>query len=108
SAMSPRCSAGHSDLHSFPTRRSSDLTVLERFSLTQQALAERLGCTQSAVANKLRLLKLPEAVQEQVSRGLLSERHARALLRLEEDRKSTRLNSSHVKISYAVFCLKKK
>lgn len=58
--------------------------VLEQFSLTQQALAQRLGCTQSAVANKLRLLKLPESVQEQVSQGLLSERHARALLRLED------------------------
>src|SRR5690606_40557125 len=33
---------------------------------------------------------------------------ARALFRVEQDRKSTRLNSSHVKISYAVFCLKKK
>lgn len=66
-------------------------TVLERFSLTQQALAERLGCTQSAVANKLRLLKLPEAVQEQVSRGLLSERHARALLRLEDAQRQEEL-----------------
>src|SRR5690606_41996397 len=35
--------------------------------------------------------------------------HAEAILKLNElDRKSTRLNSSHVKISYAVFCLKKK
>src|SRR5690606_41096086 len=122
---------------------------------------------------KLRLLRLPEPVQERVVRQALTERHARALLRLEdpelqvklaeeaeargwtvqelerrverhlpgsgdeerparpsrrvvrvfkdkrlfrhsilsvvkEDRKSTRLNSSHVKISYAVLCLKKK
>src|SRR5690554_6970026 len=33
---------------------------------------------------------------------------ARAMIGKEEDRKSTRLNSSHVRISYAVFCLKKK
>src|SRR5438874_6006118 len=34
--------------------------------------------------------------------------HSRAGVGMEEDRKSTRLNSSHVEISYAVFCLKKK
>src|SRR5688572_32566212 len=44
-------------------------------------------------------------------RGLEAQRlrlHAAALLRGREDRKSTRLNSSHSQISYAVFCLKKK
>src|SRR3989442_3044903 len=38
----------------------------------------------------------------------LAEAHHEADLRLHPDRKSTRLNSSHVRISYAVFCLKKK
>src|SRR5438874_9067471 len=40
--------------------------------------------------------------------GVLHLRSLRAPLRQETDRKSTRLNSSHVEISYAVFCLKKK
>src|SRR5699024_12619734 len=40
-------------------------------------------------------------------RGPAGPRHARRPLRGDEDRKSTRLNSSHVSISYAVFCLKK-
>ncbi len=49
---------------------------------TQEALAERLVRSPSAVANKLRLLKLPPAVREALQRAGLSERHARALLRL--------------------------
>src|SRR5690606_286802 len=56
--------------------------LLTEFQLTQQALAERLGISQSAVANKLRLLKLPDPVRQLVAAGGLSERHARALLRL--------------------------
>src|SRR5207249_12000411 len=65
------------DLHSFPTRRSSDLffVTLPTFSL--------LGILE------------PEAMPA-------------AFFNNTEDRKSTRLNSSHVSISYAVFCLKKK
>src|SRR5690606_40885149 len=42
------------------------------------------------------------------SSGRTNSRGARQVVRWPEDRKSTRLNSSHVKISYAVFCLKKK
>src|SRR5256885_4747046 len=41
-------------------------------------------------------------------RGHLLQEHRRATPELERDRKSTRLNSSHLVISYAVFCLKKK
>lgn len=59
--------------------------LLEEFSLTQEELAARLGKTQSSIANKLRLLRLPESVREVISREILSERHARALLRLENE-----------------------
>lgn len=59
--------------------------LLAEFNLTQQSLAERLGISQSAVANKLRLLKLPGAVREYVAAGQLSERHARAILRVPEE-----------------------
>ena len=59
--------------------------LTEDFGMTQQQAAQRIGKTQSAVANKLRLLKLhPDAVAQVRSAGL-SERHARALLRLPED-----------------------
>lgn len=59
-------------------------SLLDRFEWTQTELARRIGKSQSTVANKLRLLRLPVSIQEQVSRQALTERHARALLRLEE------------------------
>ena len=59
--------------------------LLEATGMTQQEAARRLGKSQPAVANKLRLLRLPGWVQEIVEEGQLSERHARALLRLEKE-----------------------
>lgn len=55
------------------------------YHMTQQEAAERVGKTQSAVANKLRLLRLSPRVTETVRLYGLSERHARALLRLEDE-----------------------
>lgn len=60
--------------------------LIEQFNLTQVEVAERMGLSQSAVANKLRLLRLSPEVREQVYRLGLSERHARALLELEDSR----------------------
>src|SRR5439155_19282229 len=68
----------HRDLHSFPTRRSSDLSATV------------------ASLNVVGAANLPCA-------SVLERSEAQG-----RDRKSTRLNSSHVAISYAVFCLKKK
>ena len=59
--------------------------ILREHGLTQEALAERLGRSPSALANRLRLLRLPAAVRELVRTLDLSERHARALLRLEDE-----------------------
>src|SRR5699024_12452295 len=73
------CSAAHRDLHSFPTRRSSDL-VVDGLSL----------------------------YREGQGLSFLQQRHQALVRGVAPDRKSTRLNSSHVSISYAVFCLKKK
>src|SRR5436305_10476212 len=78
-------SLDHRDLHSFPTRRSSDLGVRRR--------------------------RREAALRREPPRRARGRRHpgARAAARARDrDRKSTRLNSSHVRISYAVFCLKKK
>ncbi|ARF17505.1 nucleoid occlusion protein [Sporosarcina sp. P3] len=58
--------------------------LLELHELTQEALAQRLGKGQSTIANKMRLLKLPEPVQTAILQKKISERHARALLPLKE------------------------
>ena len=58
--------------------------LLRRYGLSQQQAAEKLGRSQSAVANKLRLLRLEEPVADALHRYGLTERHARALLRLED------------------------
>ena len=57
--------------------------LIDRFHLSQEEAARRVGKSQSAVANKLRLLKLPDDVIGQLRQAGLSERHARALLRLD-------------------------
>lgn len=55
-------------------------TLIDRFGLTQEEAARQVGKSQSAVANKLRLLKLPDAVIALLREARLTERHARALL----------------------------
>ncbi len=61
--------------------------LLETCSLTQEALALRVGKSQGAIANKLRILKLPTSVREIVRDSSLSERHARALIKLNDEEK---------------------
>lgn len=56
--------------------------LLEEFSLSQQAIAQRVGRSRSSVANTLRLLRLADSVQRLVIEGQLSGGHARALLPL--------------------------
>src|SRR5690606_40357140 len=94
-------SAARRELPSFPTRRSSDL---DRAGGGRPALPRRGARRRGGGARRRRTAQLPAAAA--TGPALAAARrgpgHARA------DRKSTRLNSSHVKISYAVFCLKKK
>lgn len=56
--------------------------LLEMHQLTQESLAQRLGKSQSTIANKLRLLQLPETVKQALTERRITERHARALLSL--------------------------
>ncbi|WP_064092097.1 nucleoid occlusion protein [Rossellomorea aquimaris] len=65
--------------------------LLELHNLTQEALAQRLGKGQSTVANKLRLLKLPEEIQVAVLDKHITERHARALIPLKNPEKQIQL-----------------
>src|SRR5690348_17672743 len=80
----------HRDLHSFPTRRSSDLLRAVHARGRGAAGADRAGA---------RLGRRPTEADT---------RPRAPRTELPGDRKSTRLNSSHPSISYAVFCLKKK
>lgn len=59
--------------------------LLRTYCLSQDEVARRIGKSQSAVANKLRLLRLPPDILARLQEAGLSERHARALLRLESD-----------------------
>src|SRR5207245_9934414 len=95
-------------LHSFPTRRSSDLFLLRKLadpvdkqgSIRQKhdEWRSRLGA-----AKRKSALRAARSPREAAAQGGLPLGGAQA-----GDRKSTRLNSSHGSISYAVFCLKKK
>ena len=58
--------------------------LIHTYSLSQEECARRLGKSQSAIANKIRLLKLPEHVLDLLRDNGFTERHARALLRLED------------------------
>ena len=60
-------------------------SLLEMHELTQGALAEKLGKGQSTIANKLRLLKLPQEIQDAILNRQISERHARALIPLKDE-----------------------
>ena len=59
--------------------------LIREYGLTQEEAAARLGFTQSAVANKLRLLRLPESMRRRMTAAGLTERQARALLRLTDE-----------------------
>src|SRR5690606_40763475 len=93
------CYGDHPALHSFPTRRSSDLPVAEDVQHQRLALACSVfqACTHALASTEVSYL-----AGCTLARVVVEAAHA------DRDRKSTRLNSSHVKISYAVFCLKKK
>src|SRR5437870_9982691 len=88
-------SRDHRYLHSFPTRRSSDLIGVAKCQQRRCQEADRQNSNGHLKPYGRRLnrwrRKRPRLINEKV-----------------RDRKSTRLNSSHVAISYAVFCLKKK
>lgn len=57
-------------------------TLINKFGMTQEELALKIGKSQSAIANKLRLLKLPGEVRDLIVTANITERHARALLKL--------------------------
>jgi ParB family chromosome partitioning protein len=65
--------------------------LMDKLSLTQQGVADRVGQKRATVANHLRLLELPEQVQEALQKGLISMGHARALLGLSSSKAMTQM-----------------
>lgn len=59
--------------------------LLNEYQFTQEQLAGKIGKSQSTIANKLRLLKLPQSVKDFLVKNHLSERHARALLKITDE-----------------------
>ena len=77
-------------------------TLLSTYNLTQEELAARLGKSQSSIANKLRLLRLPEEVKSAMAEAHLTERHARALLKLKDEKTQLALVDKIAKKSLSV------
>lgn len=59
--------------------------LIEKFGYTQEETAKRVGKQRSTVTNMLRLLKLPEIIRADITDGLLTEGHGRALIKLVDD-----------------------
>src|SRR5690606_42006832 len=106
SCFSVSCSAALRDLHSFPTRRSSDLSDSGQKGKVGLVYPGHTFSGVDVDRDRLGHTLLCQLLHE-LGVGL-GQRQLEVVHQLVEDRKSTRLNSSHVKISYAVFCLKKK
>src|SRR5207249_5617236 len=107
-ALAFTCAGRRPLLHSFPTRRSSDLTPgLEAFDAYMRDLMRKRGVRAGAlaIAHDGRLVFAHGYTWGEAGYPIT---RPNSLFRAARDRKSTRLNSSHVSISYAVFCLKKK
>jgi ParB family chromosome partitioning protein len=60
--------------------------LMQDYGFTQEQLAYKLGKSQSTIANKMRILKMPPEIVKIISREKLSERHARALLKLPDEK----------------------
>lgn len=72
--------------------------LIDQYGLTQEEAAHKVGKTQSAVANKLRLLRLSQKNMELIRSANLTERHARCLLRLDSD--DERINATNYIIEH--------
>lgn len=89
------------DLHFLEEAEGYEQLMLQ-FNLTQEAMATRVGKKQSTIANKLRLLRLSINVRQVLREGQLTERHARALLKLEDEQKQLEVLQTVIERKYNV------
>src|SRR5699024_11314857 len=103
----PPGSGPHPHLRPFPTRRSSDLFIMMGGHHAVSGAAAWLAVTGSATIGDRALgAGVLDLTGPEVLAGTVVAAGAALLPDIDQDRKSTRLNSSHVSISYAGFCLK--
>lgn len=76
--------------------------LMDEFKLTQEDVSHRVGKGRSTIANLVRLIKLPENIQQAVTDGIISGAHARALLPLEDAELQTTAMNQVVNISMSV------
>ena len=76
--------------------------LMSQFNLTQEAMAARVGKKQSTIANKLRLLRLSPNVRKVLNEAELTERHARALLKLNTEEEQLKVLQVVVEKDYSV------
>src|SRR5699024_12390735 len=100
-------SAQPAAVHSLPTRRSSDLSCTTA-AVAKISAAQSTAKSQLNFANFGRIAENQPTLHKEIDHGGGSLRKDKRCHQRVGDRKSTRLNSSHVSISYAVFCLTKK
>ena len=89
------------DLNAIEEARGID-RLMNECALTQEAVAERLGRSRSAVANLLRLLGLPERIQAAVIEGTLSAGHARVLAGIEDAQQQANLFAKTLQFGWSV------
>jgi ParB family chromosome partitioning protein len=83
-------------------------TLIEKFEITQEALAEKLGKKRTTITNLLRILVLPEKVLDYIEDGQISLGHAKVLLGFGDEQLSERLADEIVKLGLTVRALENK
>src|SRR5690606_11484996 len=77
-------------------------SLIQDHGFTQEELAKKIGKNQSTIANKIRLLRLPDNIKKLLIMNNLTERHARALLRLPDDELKLKALKQIIKKKYTV------
>ncbi len=76
--------------------------LMDKFQLTQERISEVLGKARASIANTLRLLKLPQEIQEEMKKGRISFAHGKALLEVDDENQQRRLAQDIISKSLSV------